>query len=105
MLNLALSRLDVNDLEIDMNSEQTAPLSIAHQLNEQRTLMSSVNWQDWSDFGDMGVSVKTAAGNVSRSVDRNYQDTWSVDWRTKPDQPETALEHGRGSRQLRREGR
>jgi long-chain fatty acid transport protein len=78
LLNLALSRLDVDDLEIDMNIPQTATLSIAHQLNEQWTLLSSVNWQDWSDFADIGVSVDTAAGDVSRSVDRKYQDTWHL---------------------------
>jgi long-chain fatty acid transport protein len=78
LLNLALSRLDVDELEIDMNIPQSATLSVAHQLNEQWTLLSSVNWQDWSDFADIGVEVDTAAGDVSRSVNRKYQDTWHV---------------------------
>lgn len=78
LLNLALSRLDVDELEIDMNIPQSATLSVAHQLNEQWTLLSSVNWQDWSDFADIGVEVDTAAGDVSRSVNRKYQDTWHL---------------------------
>ncbi|WP_159811828.1 OmpP1/FadL family transporter [Pseudomonas sp. 18058] len=78
LLNFAFSRANVDDLEIDMNIPQTATLSVAHQLNEQWTLLGSVDWQDWSDFADIGVSVDTAGGDVSRSVNRKYQDTWHL---------------------------
>ncbi len=78
LLNLAFSRLDVDDLSIDLYIPQTLTVSVAHQLNDQWTLLSSVNWQDWSDFGDISASVDTAGGSPSRTVSRNYQDTWHL---------------------------
>ncbi|QBF26725.1 transporter [Pseudomonas tructae] len=77
LLNLALRQLDVNSLELDMNVPQTVLLSVAHDLDPQWKLLASLGWQDWSEFGDIGVEVDAdAAGNVSRSVDRHYKDTW-----------------------------
>ena len=76
LLNVALRRLDVDSLELDLNVPQTATFSIAHELDEQWTLLGSLNWQDWSDFGDVGVEVDSNAGGTSRTVDRKYKDTW-----------------------------
>lgn len=77
LLNVALRRLDVSELELDMNVPQTVLLSIAHDLDSQWKLLASLGWQDWSEFGDIGVEVDSdAVGNVSRSVDRKYKDTW-----------------------------
>ncbi len=78
LLRQALSGIDADNLELDMNIPQTLTVSVAHQLNEQWTLLGSANWQDWSDFGDIGVSVDSAAGSVSRTVSRQYQDTWHL---------------------------
>ena len=74
--DVALRRLDVDSLELDLNVPQTATFSIAHELDEQWTLLGSLNWQDWSDFGDVGVEVDSNAGGTSRTVDRKYKDTW-----------------------------
>ncbi|MFJ4445754.1 OmpP1/FadL family transporter [Pseudomonas sp. NPDC089422] len=77
LLNTALRRLDVDSLALDMNVPQTVLLSIAHDLDPQWKLLASLGWQDWSEFGDIAVEVDTdPAGNVSRSVDRKYKDTW-----------------------------
>jgi len=76
IINAALNRLDVDSLELDMNIPQTATLSIAHQLNPQWKLLGSLGWQDWSDFGQIGVEVDANAGGVDRTVDRHYKDTW-----------------------------
>ncbi|WP_110635039.1 OmpP1/FadL family transporter [Pseudomonas sp. CC120222-01a] len=76
LLNAALRRLDVDSLELDLNVPQTVTASIAHELDEQWTLLGSLGWQDWSDFGDVGVDVDTNAGGTSRTVDRKYKDTW-----------------------------
>jgi long-chain fatty acid transport protein len=78
LLKQALSGLDVDDLAVDMDIPQTLTLSVAHQLNEKWTLLGSANWQDWSDFGDIGVSVDSAAGTATRTVSRKYQDTWHL---------------------------
>ena len=76
LLDVALRRLDVDSLELDLNVPQTVTFSIAHQLDDQWTLLGSLNWQDWSDFGDVGVEVDSNAGGTSRTVDRRYKDTW-----------------------------
>jgi long-chain fatty acid transport protein len=78
LLNQALSGLQGNGLELQMSIPQTLTLSVAHQLNEQWTLLGSANWQDWSDFGDIGVSLDTAAGSAIGTVSRQYQDTWHL---------------------------
>lgn len=76
ILNAGLRRLDVDSLELDLNVPQTATFSVAHELDERWTLLGSLGWQDWSEFGDVGVEVDANNGGVSRSVDRKYKDTW-----------------------------
>ncbi|MBV4541710.1 OmpP1/FadL family transporter [Pseudomonas vlassakiae] len=76
LINAGLNRLDVDSLELDLNVPQTVTASIAHDLNEQWKLLGSLGWQDWSDFGDVGVDVDANGGGVSRTVDRKYKDTW-----------------------------
>ncbi len=75
-INAALSRLDVDSLELDMNVPQTVLLSVAHQLDPQWKLLGSLGWQDWSDFGEIGVEVDSNVGGVDRTVNRQYKDTW-----------------------------
>ncbi|NQD74987.1 transporter [Pseudomonas sp. CrR7] len=76
LLSAALNRLDVDSLELDMAVPQTVLLSVAHQLDEQWTLLGSLGWQDWSEFGEIGVEVDTNAAGTSRTVERRYKDTW-----------------------------
>ncbi|MGH8466643.1 MAG: OmpP1/FadL family transporter, partial [Pseudomonas sp.] len=78
LLQQSLSGLAVDNLGIDMNIPQTLTLSVAHQVNPQWTLLGSVNWQDWSEFADVGVALDSADGTLKRSVDRHYQDTWHL---------------------------
>lgn len=59
-----------------MNVPQTVTASIAHELDGQWTLLGSLGWQDWSEFGDVGVDVDANGGGTSRTVDRKYKDTW-----------------------------
>lgn len=76
IINAALRRLDADPLELDMNVPQTVLLSVAHQLDSQWKLLGSLGWQDWSDFGQIGVEVDANAAGVDRTVDRQYKDTW-----------------------------
>ncbi|MHC6224046.1 OmpP1/FadL family transporter [Pseudomonas sp. X10] len=78
LINAALRRLDADALELDMEVPQTVLLSVAHDLDSQWTLLGSLGWQDWSAFGDIGVEVDANAAGVSRSVDRQYKDTWHL---------------------------
>ena len=78
LLSGALNQLSLQSLQVDMAIPQTLSMSVAHSLDEQWTLLASANWQDWSEFGEMGVEVETAAGGSAGTLSRNYQDTWHL---------------------------
>ena len=75
----ALNRLDGLNTQLDMTVPQTATLSLFQQLDPQWALLASVNWQDWSEFGDIAVQVDTTAfGAQSTTVDAHFKDTWQL---------------------------
>jgi long-chain fatty acid transport protein len=75
----ALNRLNGLNTQLDMTVPQTVTLSLFQQLDRQWALLASVNWQDWSEFGDVGVQIDTsAAGTQSTNIDANYKDTWQL---------------------------
>lgn len=76
LLNLALHRITPSGLNVDMTVPQTALISLAYDLNSQWTLLGSLNWEDWSEFGKIGIEVDTDLAGTSISVDRRYKDTW-----------------------------
>ncbi len=56
--------------KLDTTVPQTVTLSLFQQLDRQWALLASANWQDWPEFGDIGVQVDTTAfGAQSKSVD------------------------------------
>ena len=76
VLNFALNRLDVDNLDLDMNIPQTVTASASYELSPTWKILGSLGWQDWSEFSSIGVQVDSNAGETSRSVDRQYKDTW-----------------------------
>jgi len=78
IINAALRRLNVDSLKLEMNVPQTVQLSVAHQLDARWKLLGSLGWQDWSEFGEIGVEVDANAGGVDRTVNRQYKDTWHI---------------------------
>ena len=60
-------------LELDIDKPQTLMASFFHELDEKWAIMGNVGWEDWSQFGKVGVQVNSA---VSVTADRNYNDTW-----------------------------
>jgi long-chain fatty acid transport protein len=76
IINAALRRLNVDSLELDMSVPQTVLFSVAHDLDPQWKLLGSLGWQDWSEFGEIGVEVDASANDVSRTANRHYKDTW-----------------------------
>ncbi|MGO4004277.1 OmpP1/FadL family transporter [Pseudomonas fluorescens] len=74
-----LDRLDGTDTQLSMQVPQTVTLSLFQQLDQQWALLASVNWQDWSEFGEVGIDVDTAvAGARSTTVDAKYKDTYQL---------------------------
>ncbi|QXH74820.1 outer membrane protein transport protein [Pseudomonas atacamensis] len=74
-----LERVNNTQTELDMKVPQTLTLSVFQQLDPRWALLASVNWQDWSEFGDIAVQVDTTAfGAQSRTVDAGFKDTWHL---------------------------
>ncbi len=64
-------------LKIDFTMPQQVMFSAYHELNDRWALMGNLGWQDWSEFGKVGVTVASEDAS-SLTVDRNYKDTWHV---------------------------
>lgn len=74
-----LTPLDGRRIQLDTQVPQTATLSLYQQLNAQWALLASVNWQDWSRFGEIGVELDTQlAGAQSTSVNARFKDTYQL---------------------------
>ena len=72
-----LERVNNTNTELDTKVPQTVTLSLFQQLDPQWPLLASANWQDCSEFGDIGDQVDTTAlGSHSRSGDAGFKDTW-----------------------------
>ena len=63
------------EIKIDFTLPQALMLSAYHELNDRWAIMSNLGWQDWSEFGEVGVTV-ASEDTSSLTVDRNYKDTW-----------------------------
>lgn len=75
----ALRRLDNANTQLDMTVPQTVTLSLFQQLDRQWALLASVNWQDWSEFGQIATQIDTTANNArSTTVDAGFKDTWHL---------------------------
>ena len=74
-----LDHLNGLNTKIGMSVPQTATLSLYQQLDPQWALLATVNWQDWSSFGQISVEVDTnAAGAQSTTADANFKDTYQL---------------------------
>lgn len=65
------------ETKLTMNVPQTLTLSLYQALDERWAVLASANWQDWSNFGQVGVQIDS--GNpMSGTADANFKDTWHL---------------------------
>jgi long-chain fatty acid transport protein len=83
VLNAALQLTGISDAQttFDFTLPDQLMLSLYHQLNPDLAIMADLGWQNWSDFGEIGLSLDTTTATgtgLSRSTtaDANFQDTW-----------------------------
>ena len=65
------------DIKVEFNMPQALMFSAYHELTDRVALMGNLGWQEWSEFGKVGVAV-TSEDTSSLTIDRNYKDTWHV---------------------------
>jgi len=65
------------NVDLGMTVPQGVSLSIYHQLSDTVALLGDANWQNWSQFGDVGISVNSQNPR-SLTQNLNYNDTWSL---------------------------
>jgi len=65
------------EIEVEFTMPRALMFSAYHELTDRLALMGNLGWQDWSQFGKVGVSV-TSEDTSDLTVDRNYKDTWHV---------------------------
>jgi long-chain fatty acid transport protein len=66
-----------SEIKIDFTMPQAIMLSGYHDLNDRWAIMANLGWQEWSEFGKVGVAV-TSEDTSNLTFDRNYKDTWHV---------------------------
>jgi long-chain fatty acid transport protein len=66
--------------DLDLTVPQFVDVSAYHELTRRWAVMATVSWEDHSEFGDTGVSVRSAAADEPRqlTVSRNFDDTWGI---------------------------
>lgn len=57
---------------VEFTYPQTLRASAAKELGSRLTLLASVAWEDWSQFGEILISTPAGAGGLPR----NWEDTW-----------------------------
>jgi len=64
-------------IKIDFTMPQALMFSAFHELSDRWAVMGNLGWQDWSEFGKVGITV-ASEDTSSLTADRNYKDTWHV---------------------------
>jgi len=66
-----------SNVNLSMTVPQSVMTSFYHQLNRTWAVMGNLGWQDWSEYGKVGIRVESATP-TSLTVNQNYDDTYHV---------------------------
>ncbi len=79
LLELLLDRTGLAGSEVDLgfNVPQQVTASGYHELTDRLAVVGNVVWQDWSEFGRVGLGL-TATDGSGLTYDLDYDDTWGV---------------------------
>ena len=56
-----------------------------HELNDQFALLATVDWEDWSAFNDVPISVERGTASLPTHFDDTYKLAGGIHWRpSKP---------------------
>jgi len=63
-------------VDLDWTNPQWLEVGLRHQLDDEKTLMFNLGWQDWSEFSKNKVTMSDAG--VAETIDRKWDDTYHV---------------------------
>lgn len=80
---LQLTGIDHAQTVFDFTLPDQLMLSGYHELTDDLAIMANLGWQNWSEFGEIGLSLDTVTATnttLSRNTtaDAHFQDTWHV---------------------------
>jgi long-chain fatty acid transport protein len=64
-------------VDLGMTAPQVVMLGVYREITDRFALLGSTNWQNWSQFGLVGIAVDSANPR-SLTQNFNYQDTWQI---------------------------
>jgi long-chain fatty acid transport protein len=64
-------------LDLSMTVPQSLLFSAYHEFTSRFALMGNVGWQNWSQFGNLGIGINSAKPH-NATVNLRYQDTFDV---------------------------
>ncbi len=74
-------------IDLDVVIPQAVLLGVYHRVSDRFQIMGDVGWQDWSEFGSIGISINQE-NPVSLTTPSKYDDTWraavGMEWEFKP---------------------
>ena len=65
------------DLELKFSFPQMVMVSAYQQITPKFALLGNVGWQNWSAFGNIGVTI-SGVNTTSATIDANLKDTWHL---------------------------
>lgn len=74
---LSLTGVLGSEVDMEMSLPRAVTLSGYHELNDKLALMANLAWENWSEFGQVGITLNSATSR-SFEQDRNFKDTWHV---------------------------
>ncbi|QBY06020.1 transporter [Thalassotalea sp. HSM 43] len=76
ILTNILEQNGLNDISYDFEFTlpQAVSVSLFHQINDRWNFLANATWQEWSEFGQIGLFVDTE-DNINVDIDKNFNDT------------------------------
>jgi len=66
-----------SSVDLGITVPQEVMVSVYREVTDRLALLGNVNWQNWSQFGQVGIGINSADPK-SLTQNLNYQDTWQI---------------------------
>jgi len=70
------ARINNSKLDMEWTIPQAVNASVYQQLTDSMAIMANVVWQDWSQFGKIGVDLSSDSIDGGKTIDAGFKDTW-----------------------------